>query len=82
MLWIMLCILIIGYLSVSTSSIEQDTSITVAFEDIPEEGLNSPLRLEKVANEVYHLFYLIIGFYFMHPEEDILRHWCYVGNIS
>ncbi|KAG6427062.1 hypothetical protein SASPL_111302 [Salvia splendens] len=30
----------------------KDTSITVAFEDIPEEGLNSPLRLEKVANEV------------------------------
>ena len=31
---------------------EQDSSITVAFDDIPEEGLNSPLRLEKVANEV------------------------------
>lgn len=30
----------------------QDSSITVAFDDIPEEGLNSPLRLEKVANEV------------------------------
>lgn len=30
----------------------KDTSITVAFDDIPEEGLNSPLRLEKVANEV------------------------------
>ncbi|KAI8005705.1 DNA-binding protein SMUBP-2 [Camellia lanceoleosa] len=29
-----------------------DSSITVAFDDIPEEGLNSPLRLEKVANEV------------------------------
>ncbi|GLT29441.1 hypothetical protein SLA2020_043100 [Shorea laevis] len=25
---------------------------TVAFDDIPEEGLNSPLRLEKLANEV------------------------------
>lgn len=32
--------------------IEQDSSITVAFDDIPEDGLNSPLRLEKVANEV------------------------------
>uniref|UniRef100_A0A7C9ADE8 DNA helicase n=2 Tax=Opuntia streptacantha TaxID=393608 RepID=A0A7C9ADE8_OPUST len=30
----------------------KDTSITVAFDDIPEEGLNIPLRLEKVANEV------------------------------
>ncbi|XP_059462309.1 uncharacterized protein LOC132191358 isoform X2 [Corylus avellana] len=29
----------------------QDSSITVAFDDIPEDGLNSPLRLEKVANE-------------------------------
>ncbi|XP_028123396.1 DNA-binding protein SMUBP-2-like [Camellia sinensis] len=28
------------------------SSITVAFDDISEEGLNSPLRLEKVANEV------------------------------
>lgn len=31
---------------------EQDSSITVAFDDIPEEGLNSPLRLEKLTNEV------------------------------
>ncbi|XP_028114835.1 DNA-binding protein SMUBP-2-like isoform X3 [Camellia sinensis] len=30
----------------------KDSSITAAFDDIPEEGLNSPLRLEKVANEV------------------------------
>ncbi|XP_010558761.1 PREDICTED: DNA-binding protein SMUBP-2 isoform X2 [Tarenaya hassleriana] len=30
----------------------KDSSITVAFDDIPEEGLSSPLRLEKVANEV------------------------------
>ncbi|KAL5538142.1 hypothetical protein UlMin_022594 [Ulmus minor] len=30
----------------------KDSSITVAFDEIPEEGLNSPLRLEKVANEV------------------------------
>ncbi|KAL6555409.1 hypothetical protein OROGR_006667 [Orobanche gracilis] len=30
----------------------KDSSITVAFGDIPEEGLNSPLRLEKLANEV------------------------------
>lgn len=32
--------------------IKQDTSITIAFDDIPEDGLNSPLRLEKLANEV------------------------------
>ena len=31
---------------------QQDSSITVAFDDIPEDGLNSPLRLEKLANEV------------------------------
>ncbi|GLT96106.1 hypothetical protein SLE2022_137530 [Rubroshorea leprosula] len=30
----------------------KDSSITVAFDDIPEEGLSSPLRLEKLANEV------------------------------
>ncbi|KAK9157815.1 hypothetical protein Scep_004389 [Stephania cephalantha] len=30
----------------------KDSSITVAFDDIPENGLTSPLRLEKVANEV------------------------------
>ncbi|KAG5552420.1 hypothetical protein RHGRI_010483 [Rhododendron griersonianum] len=30
----------------------KDTSITIAFDDIPEDGLNSPLRLEKLANEV------------------------------
>ncbi|KAG4393674.1 hypothetical protein GLYMA_03G139000v4 [Glycine max] len=30
----------------------KDSSITIAFDDIPEDGLNSPLRLEKVANEV------------------------------
>ncbi|KAM7524538.1 hypothetical protein LguiA_014440 [Lonicera macranthoides] len=30
----------------------KDSSITVAFDDVPEEGLNSPLRLEKMANEV------------------------------
>ncbi|XP_057547846.1 uncharacterized protein LOC130826263 isoform X3 [Amaranthus tricolor] len=29
----------------------KDSSITVAFDDIPEEGLNNSLRLEKVANE-------------------------------
>lgn len=33
--------------------LQQDSSITVAFDDIPEDGLNAPLRLEKVANEVY-----------------------------
>lgn len=31
---------------------QQDSSIVVAFDEIPEDGLNSPLRLEKVANEV------------------------------
>lgn len=37
---------------------QQDSSITVAFDDIPEDGLNSPLRLEKLANEVpFSLFH-------------------------
>ncbi|PRQ44618.1 putative hydrolase [Rosa chinensis] len=30
----------------------KDSSITVAFDDVPEDGLNSPLRLEKLTNEV------------------------------
>lgn len=30
----------------------KDTSITVAVDDVPEDGLNLALRLEKVANEV------------------------------
>lgn len=30
----------------------KDTSVIVAVDDVPEDGLNSPLRLEKVANEV------------------------------
>ncbi|MFQ6631822.1 hypothetical protein Gotur_009137 [Gossypium turneri] len=30
----------------------KDSSITVSFDDVPEDGLNNPLRLEKVANEV------------------------------
>ncbi|CAI0377072.1 unnamed protein product [Linum tenue] len=30
----------------------KDTSITVAFDDMPEDGLNGSLRLEKVANEI------------------------------
>lgn len=30
----------------------KDSSITVAFDELPEDGLDSPLRLEKVANEV------------------------------
>ncbi|KAG6515823.1 hypothetical protein ZIOFF_026257 [Zingiber officinale] len=30
----------------------KDSSIIVAFDDIPEDGLNGSLRLEKVANEV------------------------------
>ncbi|KAI7754745.1 hypothetical protein M8C21_029070 [Ambrosia artemisiifolia] len=28
-----------------------DSSITIAFDDVLEEGLNSPLGIEKVANE-------------------------------
>lgn len=31
----------------------KDSSIIVAFDDIPEDGLNGSLRLEKVANEVF-----------------------------
>jgi hypothetical protein len=38
---------------------KQDSSITVAFDDIPEDGLNSPLRLEKLANEVLHFFFMV-----------------------
>uniref|UniRef100_A0A3Q7FLE1 DNA helicase n=1 Tax=Solanum lycopersicum TaxID=4081 RepID=A0A3Q7FLE1_SOLLC len=30
----------------------KDSSITIAFDDVPEECLNNPLRLEKLANEV------------------------------
>ncbi|ERN11784.1 DNA-binding protein SMUBP-2 isoform X1 [Amborella trichopoda] len=30
----------------------KDSSITVAFDDIPEDGLNAPLCLERVGNEV------------------------------
>ncbi|TQD78043.1 hypothetical protein C1H46_036395 [Malus baccata] len=30
----------------------KDSSIIVAFDDVPEDGLNSPLRLEKLGNEV------------------------------
>lgn len=30
----------------------KDSSIIVAVDDVPEDGLNSPLRVEKVANEV------------------------------
>jgi hypothetical protein len=29
-----------------------DSAITVAFEDVPEDGLDSPLRIEKLTNEV------------------------------
>ncbi|KAI5382292.1 hypothetical protein KIW84_UN0001 [Lathyrus oleraceus] len=33
----------------------KDSSITAAFDDIPEDGLNNPLRLKKIANKVtYH----------------------------
>lgn len=47
----------------SMCNIEQDSSITVAFDDVPEDGLNNPLRLEKVANEVcYSEFVLLPGF--------------------
>ncbi|CAN6454156.1 unnamed protein product [Victoria cruziana] len=54
----------------------KDSSITVAFDDIPEDGLNVPLRLEKVANEVtyrrmkdalIHLSKTIRG-----PAEDLI----------
>ena len=38
---------------------KQDSSITVAFDDIPEDGLNSPLRLEKLANEVLQFFCMV-----------------------
>lgn len=41
---------------------KQDSSITVAFDDIPEDGLNSPLRLEKLANEVLLYFIFIYKF--------------------
>jgi hypothetical protein len=30
----------------------RDTALVVAVEDAPEEGLEQPLRLEKLANEV------------------------------
>ena len=30
----------------------RDGSITVAAEELPDEGLDQPLRLEKLANEV------------------------------
>jgi hypothetical protein len=37
---------------------QQDSSITVAFDDIPEDGLNIPLCLEKLA------YYAIINYSF------------------
>ena len=30
-----------------------DASITVAVDELPEDGLSQPLRLEKLANEVH-----------------------------
>ena len=30
----------------------KDTSVVVAVDDVPEEGLDQPLRMEKLANEV------------------------------
>ena len=30
----------------------RDDAITVALEEMPEEGLDQPLRLDKLANEV------------------------------
>eukprot|EP00252_Welwitschia_mirabilis_P022578 TRINITY_DN6147_c0_g1_i1.p1 TRINITY_DN6147_c0_g1~~TRINITY_DN6147_c0_g1_i1.p1 ORF type:complete len:659 (+),score=151.44 TRINITY_DN6147_c0_g1_i1:132-2108(+) len=30
----------------------KDTCLTIAFDDVPEDALNAPLRLEKVANEI------------------------------
>ena len=44
--WFLVRMLVIGH--------KQDSSIIVAFDDIPEDGLNIPLRLEKVANEVFN----------------------------
>ena len=32
----------------------RDAEILIAVEDMPEEGLDQPLRLEKLANEVGH----------------------------
>jgi hypothetical protein len=34
--------------------IVQDNAIIIAVDDVPEDGLDSPLRLEKLANEVRH----------------------------
>jgi hypothetical protein len=44
----------------------QDSSIVVAFDEIPEDGLNSPLRLEKVANEVLPFLLHIVVSYSYH----------------
>jgi hypothetical protein len=32
----------------------KDNAIIIAVDDVPEDGLDSPLRLEKLANEVRH----------------------------
>lgn len=32
----------------------KDTSLVIAVDDVPEEGMDQPLRLEKLANEVSH----------------------------
>ena len=36
-----------------------DTAIVVAVEDAPEEGLDQPLRLDKLANEVWGVWWCV-----------------------
>ncbi|PPD87357.1 hypothetical protein GOBAR_DD15707 [Gossypium barbadense] len=38
----------------------KDSSIRIAFDDIPEDGLNNPLYLEKVANEVCYSEFVLL----------------------
>lgn len=59
---------------------EQDSSITVAFDDIPEEGLNSPLRLEKLANEVCFLKFIICCELYEMKNHFCLNFW--ISSIS
>lgn len=60
---------------------EQDSSITIAFDDVPEECLNNPLRLEKLANEVHnswsgtgHVCYLGMKYIWKLKELNEPRH--------
>ena len=54
--------------------IEQDSSIMVAFDDVPEDGLNSPLRLEKLANEVcYSEFSVASRFFILAASVTLCR---------